>query len=201
MLLYLVRHAKTSSNKKIIYAGRTNEAVSADTGEAIDHLTNFLLSCEIRHIYSSPLLRTRQTAEEFSRRSGLPVTIVPEITEMDVGPWSGLTADQVRARFPREWATWRERPFEFAVEGFESLRDVQLRAFSWLCSLPVSSAPAAAFTHEALIKAVLSALSEDGDAHYRKVDIRNCSVHLIESSCVDKAIEWVLRFENLFAGA
>jgi hypothetical protein len=75
------------------------------------------------------------------------------------------------------------------------------RAFSWLRSLPVASTPAVAFTHEALIKAILCAVSEDGDSHYRKAEVRNCSVHLIESCRVGKGVEWALRSENILSGS
>lgn len=120
---------------------------------------------------------------------------------MDVGPWSGLTGAEISTKFPKQWLVWRERPFNMSIQGFENLHKVQARAFAWLCSLPSSSPPTAAFTHEALIKVILSALSEDGESYYRKVVVRNCSVHLIESYRVGERIEWTLRSENLFAGA
>ncbi len=198
MLLYLVRHGLTASNSGVIYAGRTNEPVSAEAGQAIETMTNFLLTCDISRIYSSPLLRTRQTAEPLALHLKLPVETVSELTEMDVGPWAGLTGIEISAAFSKEWATWRQTPFNMSLQGFEDLPSVQKRALTWLCSLPVHASPAAVFSHEAVIKVVLCALSGDS-TRYRDLVVNNCSVQLIESYQFGKRVEWTLRAENLFA--
>lgn len=51
-------------------------------------------------VFSSPLTRAVQTAKAI----GLPITILPDLREMDAGEWDGLTFDQIRARYPELYA-------------------------------------------------------------------------------------------------
>jgi broad specificity phosphatase PhoE len=50
------------------------------------------------------------------------------LTELGQGAWEGLTHDEVRRRWPRELAAWREDPLHHHAPGGESVRDALLRA-------------------------------------------------------------------------
>jgi broad specificity phosphatase PhoE len=58
-------------------------------------------------IYSSDLRRAAETARIVADRLGLAVTEKPELREIDVGSWSGLTTEEVRSRFPEAFERWR----------------------------------------------------------------------------------------------
>lgn len=51
-------------------------------------------------VFSSPLLRARQTAEAM----GKPVTVLSSLRELHMGQWDGLTFDEIRCRFPALYA-------------------------------------------------------------------------------------------------
>jgi broad specificity phosphatase PhoE len=59
-------------------------------------------------VYASDLRRARETAEVVARRKGLTVEIVPELREVDVGSWSGLTRAEAEERFPDGFRRWLE---------------------------------------------------------------------------------------------
>lgn len=61
---------------------------------------------EITRIVSSPLLRTRQTAEIVARATDLDIEIVDEFAECSFGEWDGLTFKEVRARWPEHMQEW-----------------------------------------------------------------------------------------------
>ena len=88
---------------------------------------------KIEAIYSSPLQRTRETAEIVAERLGLPIRYREDVIEIDYGEWTGLTFDQVRAH--EGWELWRSCRSISAVPGGESMRQVQDRAVGALLDL------------------------------------------------------------------
>ena len=58
-------------------------------------------------VYSSPLRRTRQTADEVAARLGIDPPIVEDgLIETDFGEWDGLTFEQVQQKWPAELNRW-----------------------------------------------------------------------------------------------
>lgn len=69
---------------------------------------------------SSPLLRARETAEIIAAANGsAQVFVEPELMEIDVGDFSGLTNDDIEQRMPEEYRLLREGSL-FAFPGGES---------------------------------------------------------------------------------
>jgi len=57
-------------------------------------------------VVSSPLLRTRETAEVVARSLGLGVRVDDGWTEVSFGEWDGRTAEEVSDRWPDEHRAW-----------------------------------------------------------------------------------------------
>jgi broad specificity phosphatase PhoE len=64
----------------------------------------------IRVVVSSDLARARSTAEIIARGAGVGVSTEPALRERDVGLWSGLTSDQIEARWPGQLEAYRTNP-------------------------------------------------------------------------------------------
>ncbi len=81
-------------------------------------------------IWHSPLRRAAQTAQAIqqARSADAPLRQLESLTELAQGEWEGLTHDEVRARYPRELAGWRDDPVHNHAPGGESLSDALLRA-------------------------------------------------------------------------
>jgi probable phosphoglycerate mutase len=77
-------------------------------------------------VVSSPLLRTRETAEVVARSLGLDVRVDAGWTEASFGAWDGLTAPEVAARWPAEHRAWLAST-AVAPPGGESLDDLTQR--------------------------------------------------------------------------
>lgn len=54
-------------------------------------------------IVCSDLVRSRKTAEIVADASEPPVETMPELREISLGQWEGLSAKTIRSRFPDEW--------------------------------------------------------------------------------------------------
>ena len=72
------------------------------------------------HIYSSPLSRTLETARIASAGWALPITEWDDLMETDIGVFSGLTWDDVQARFPEMARLFAETRNMDVVEGAET---------------------------------------------------------------------------------
>jgi broad specificity phosphatase PhoE len=101
--LWLVRHGQTDWNLAGRWQGQSPAAPGLnDNGRAqAIALRKQLEGWQISTVYSSDLLRARQTAEMLADPLGLPVNLDPRLREMDLGTWEGLLSCEISARFPQ----------------------------------------------------------------------------------------------------
>jgi broad specificity phosphatase PhoE len=106
--LILVRHGETEGESSIRYHGRTDVALSA-LGRAQMRLAARAIhsprAIEFAHVFSSPLVRASEGARIVAGESPALITI-EEFAEVHFGLFEGLTADEIRARYPDEFARW-----------------------------------------------------------------------------------------------
>ena len=88
---------------------------------------------KIEAVYSSPMQRTRETAEILADQLGLPIRYREDVIEIDYGEWTGLTFDQIRQ--DERWQMWSRSRSIAAVPGGESWRQVQERVVGALFDL------------------------------------------------------------------
>ncbi|MFL6163157.1 MAG: bifunctional RNase H/acid phosphatase [Jatrophihabitantaceae bacterium] len=109
--LVLLRHGVTDYSVAGRFAGRSDldltAAGVAQARQAADRIAQF---GELVAIYSSPLLRTRHTAELVADRLDLPVTVEDGLIETDFGDWDGYTFEEVRRKWPDELGHWLADP-------------------------------------------------------------------------------------------
>lgn len=129
----LVRHGEHVLAGRVL-AGRTPGIGLSERGRAeIAWVADFLADDETVALYSSPLQRTRETAEILSARLDLPVGYRQDVIELDFGEWTGLTFDQVKA--DERWQLWQSCRSIAVVPGGESMRQVQDRIVGALFEL------------------------------------------------------------------
>lgn len=117
--IYLLRHGETTANRDRIIQGPRIDAELSELGRAQAARTGEALASEPIHaVYSSPLLRARQTAQavvdnhhtvrnEVSDRSPLSLQVVPEFYEMDYGQFIGRPYSEVRGDMEQVFDAWR----------------------------------------------------------------------------------------------
>ena len=132
-VFHLLRHGEHVLRGRVL-AGRTPGVGLSVRGRAeIAAVADRLADERIEALYSSPLQRTRETAELLSQRLDLPVHYREDVLELDFGEWTGLTFDAVRA--DDRWKLWSTCRSIATVPGGESMRQVQDRAVRAVCEL------------------------------------------------------------------
>jgi broad specificity phosphatase PhoE len=126
--IYLIRHGMTLANREDRFAGRTDEPLHAEGVMQIREIGHKLREIGLAAIYAGPLPRTMQSAEILSDLCGIRCEVEAGLTDIHLPHWDGLTKEEIRQRFGRQYPTWKESPESFRVEGCETLTDVQQRA-------------------------------------------------------------------------
>lgn len=85
-----------------------------------------LSDVKLRAIYTSPIERTRETAEIVARPHGLEPVIEDGLIEVDYGTWSGRTLKSLYRL--KAWRTVQITPSRMVFPEGESLADAQRRA-------------------------------------------------------------------------
>ena len=132
--LWLVRHGQTDWNLAGRWQGQSPQAPGLnETGRAQAlALRSQLAGRQFAAVYSSDLLRARQTAELLADPLGLPVNLDPRLREMDLGDWEGLLSDEISARFPHLLVERDCNPLQASAPQGETPECVAERAASAL---------------------------------------------------------------------
>jgi len=131
-IFHLLRHGEPAVFGRI--NGRLPGVGLSVKGRAeIAAVAGRLAAEKIDAIYSSPLQRTRESAEILADRLGLPIQYREDVIELDFGEWTGLTADQIRQ--DERWQMWSNCRSIAAIPGGESWRQVQDRVVGALFDL------------------------------------------------------------------
>jgi broad specificity phosphatase PhoE len=142
--ILLIRHGQTAWNapsraetgiREERFRGRTDLPLD-NTGHAQARAVAGRLEREsIAALYTSPLLRARQTLEPLAERLGLAVQPHDDLLDINYGQFQGLTHIEAATAYPDLYQEWCTAPSRVRFPGGERLADVQTRLLSLLGEL------------------------------------------------------------------
>lgn len=97
--IWFVRHGATDWNRDHRLQGQTDIALSADGLAQAETLALTLAECPVASITCSDLQRAVRTAQPIARLHGIEPFLTPDLREVCLGDWEGLTPDDIRARW------------------------------------------------------------------------------------------------------
>jgi len=126
--LYLIRHGQSAGNAEGRFGGHGPTPLS-DLGERQAGRTSELLaSAGVDVIYSSDLPRAVQTARYLADITKLEIHATPAFRERHVGVLEGLTFDESKEQYPRDYYALVNRELHHVISGGESYRQLLKRA-------------------------------------------------------------------------
>ena len=135
MKFYLVRHGETEWNKLGRFQGQ-NDTLLNDAGlEQARVIADASIEWGATAIYSSPLARTMQVANEIGNRLTLPVQTKPGLMELDLGDLEGVQGEEMRLGWPDFFSTWNSEPHRIVMPGGESLSTLEERSWQVILEL------------------------------------------------------------------
>ena len=129
--LVLVRHGVTDATTGKLFSGglgSTNPPLNDEGRDQARATGEWLapMADTFDALVSSPVRRTRETAEILAKFLDLEVNEEPGIAEMEFGSWDGLSFTEVREKWPDELSAWLG-DVDSAPHGGESFRVVEKR--------------------------------------------------------------------------
>lgn len=126
--LYLIRHGEVVGAGTPRYNGHHDVPLS-ERGVAMYHdLKPRLAGSAITACYSSDLTRCRTGAEILACHAGCTPVFEPNLRELNIGIWEGMTWDEIIARYPDHWHARLNDIVNYRVPEGENLLDLQARA-------------------------------------------------------------------------
>ena len=134
----------------------------------------------ISAVYSSPLERTRETADALADAAGVPVTVDQRLNEIEFGDWTGLTFEALRPR--PDWQDWNRNRSRARPPGGEAIADVQARLSDWMAEVSRShpNQTIAAVSHADVVKAAVGEILGSSADHMSRFAVDPASVTTLE---------------------
>ena len=129
--LYLVRHGATAHNEQrpVVLQGNGVDGPLSENGRRqAAAVADFLARYPLTRVYTSPMLRARETAERIAARQiAADVETIDNLHEVDVGKWEGRTWTEIMAADRDYYERFMENSADVPYLGGETYRHVLAR--------------------------------------------------------------------------
>ena len=130
---FLVRHAHTGAIDHYLAGRAAGTPLDAAGQSQVQRLVERFRDMPIAAVVSSPLTRTRETADPIARSRGLEVHVLPALLEFEVGGWTGRTLADLE--HDPEWRRFNTARSLTRPPAGELMLDAQQRVVSTLLDL------------------------------------------------------------------
>ena len=178
--LYLIRHGEHTLPSGTL-AGRLPGIYLSERGkQQAEAVARRLAKIPLAFVYTSPLERTRQTAEIVAAPHRLSATILEQVIEIDFGDWQGRTFDEL-ADDP-DWQRWNALRSLARCPGGEAMIEAQARAVQELETVArrCDGLEIAVVSHGDIIKAAVAWWLGIPLDLFQRIDIALGSITLVE---------------------
>jgi broad specificity phosphatase PhoE len=158
--LFLVRHGETTFSQNGGYCGTLDVALT-EAGQAMAQaLADHYQSLEWQAIYSSPLLRTRSTAQPMVEATGLKLQIRNGLREASFGDWEGKHKDEVDEKLGSDYHDWMTEPAWNPPTNGETAVQVANRAMAVIAEIEEkhTDGNVLLFSHKTTLRIILCSL-------------------------------------------
>ena len=167
MRLVFVRHGESEGNAEERLQGHADYGLTPTGRAQSQELRERFRNENLRptHIYSSPLRRAAETVQIVTSIWPIQVTYWGELKEQDIGVFSGLTWDEISAKYPevaQQFQMSRDWEIVDGAETLESLRDRGRHVLLALKALHTNDDAVLVFTHGGILQHMVAELMGTG---------------------------------------
>ena len=174
-MILLARHGRTADNAppQRIQGSRDPRLDDVGRRQAVE-LAAAVEPYGIAALWTSRLLRARETAAIVGDALGLEPRVDERLAESHRGSWEGRLIEEVQREEPEAWAAWLRAGAAFRFPGGgESLAEHQERVLAGLDAVRAGPEPALLVSHGGTIRAIAAARHPRGLDAFHELDVRN----------------------------
>lgn len=178
----LVRHGQSTWNEEGRIQGSSNFSVLTPKGESQAHTSRqMLLSDSFDVCFTSPLNRSKRTAEIIWGPRQEEMIPEPDLREIDLYSFQGLLKHEGREKFGNSYHQWQKDPANFNIDGHYPVRELWARAAScWKKILAHQGNSVLLVAHNAVNQALLATAIGLGREYFRILLQSNCGVSVLD---------------------
>ena len=179
----MIRHGETSWNAAKRLQGHLDIPLNAAGERQAAALGKALRDELLDAVFSSDLLRARQTAQAIAALRGMEVQIDVGLRERCYGAFEGMRHAEIRERYPEAYRVWRARDLDARIppgeRQAETLREFSARVIDAITRIvsACSYRRIVLVTHGGVLECAYRAAQGVGFAHARDFDIFNASIN------------------------
>ncbi|PLS78521.1 MAG: hypothetical protein CYG59_18065, partial [Chloroflexi bacterium] len=181
------------------YIGSRDDALTARGQRQAEQLAAALALLPVAAVYTSPLRRTRETAQPLANKLGLPVMVADALREQAFGDWEGMTRAEVlsasvaSADLLRVWET----DAMIAPPGGESVAAMTERVSSFVTTLceHYPAQTVVLVSHVGPIKVLITATLQVAPGTARQMFLDPATISVVDWSNMER----ILRLFNSHA--
>ncbi len=179
---YLVRHGETVLNRTDCFRGAVDAELNELGRRQAAEVGSALSEVPFAAVLSSPMKRAWYTAEKIAEARGLSPRPEPAFRNIDLGAWNGKPKAEVMRERPDLWELWLTHPEALEIEGAETLRQVQERAWSRLLELveEFRGKTVALASHTTVIKPILARALGLGEPWFWRFHLDHAAYAVLE---------------------
>ena len=160
--IHLFRHGETTWNVEGRFQGIEISKLTKRGILQAQNLGEKLKDTEFDKIYSSPSLRTKQTANNIWPDQAYKITYLDDLVEIKLGKLEGKLYSDIKKNDFTSYDHFFNKPHLFSLEGAESFQDLTNRSFKIIKYLSENNLgrKIAIVSHGAFIKAFMSYIDQ-----------------------------------------
>jgi broad specificity phosphatase PhoE len=178
-VILLARHGQTDFNAPPVRIQGTLDPPLNETGRAqARELADLVAGEGVAALYTSDMLRARQTAGIVAERLGLEPVVEPRVRECAWGAWEGRLVEDIAREEPDEWQAWLDAGESFRFPSApgkpgESLEEHMQRTTAALDDIRSGELPALVVCHGGTVRVALASRDPRGLDAYHDFHPRN----------------------------
>lgn len=178
----LVRHGQSTWNAEGRIQGSSDFSVLTQKGEAqAETSRQMLLDDSFDVCFSSPLIRSKRTAEIIWGSRGEKIITDSDLREIDLYSFQGLLKNEGKAKYGAAYRQWQIDAANFNIDGHYPVRELWIRARNcWTKILTHESKSVLVVAHNAVNQALVATAIGLGAEYFRVLLQSNCGVSVLD---------------------
>lgn len=153
--IFLIRHGEITQSSPRRFVGQSELPLTDRGRKQMRQVAKYLADRGLSRLLCSPLSRCVESAGIVGAALGLEPEVVPDLREIGLGVWEGLTVEEVRQRFPGDYEARGRDLAGFRPADGESFADLERRVWAAFEPLSDSNSPQAIVAHGGVNRVLL----------------------------------------------